>query len=236
VNTERTADLESRFIAVADSSKQQWWTNYVKGAQFVGVPMAQVRSIAREWYREEHADDPVGLCLELGGNPVSEMKLAGIAIMEHELLPWDGIDGTDLERVRLALSGGAYDDWNTCDWLCVKVLGRIADGADRTHHHEVLSWTESTVLWEKRAGLVAFVNLLSRGQPWRGFDTAFLSAAGTVVQDQRRFAQTAVGWTLRELSHRSPERVRAFVDRYGTAMSSEARASASKFLDPVDSG
>ena len=35
------AELVSRLETAADDSKQRWWANYVKGALFLGVPMAQ---------------------------------------------------------------------------------------------------------------------------------------------------------------------------------------------------
>jgi 3-methyladenine DNA glycosylase AlkD len=224
------AELVSRLETAADESKQRWWTNYVKGAEFLGVPMAQTRSIALKWFRAGEFSDPVGLCLDLGIHPISEMKLAGIAIMEHVLVPNGDMNGADLERVQHALADGAYDDWNTCDWLCVKVIGRLVDGAPRTDHDRVLAWSSSNVLWEKRAGLVGFVNLLPQREPSVGFDRSFLATAATVVADDRRFAQTAAGWTLRELSHREPELVRDFVRDHGGLMSSEALFSATRFL------
>ncbi len=227
----RIGELETLLLDAADEAKQRWWADYVKGALFLGVPMAQTRAIALDWYRDGESSDPVGLCLELGRNPISEVKLAGIAIMEHDLVPNSVMTVGDLKRVRKALNAGAYDDWNTCDWLCVKVIGKLVDGGARADHDRVLAWTSSGVLWEKRAGLVGFVRHLPRSEISAGLDAAFLAAASTVVNDQRRFAQTACGWTLRELSHRKPGLVRSFVSDHGGLMSSEATASATKFLD-----
>lgn len=224
------AELVSRLETAADESKQRWWTNYVKGALFLGVPMAQTRATALDWYRASEFGDPVGLCLDLGSHQISEMKLAGIAIMEHDLVPSGVMSVGDLARVRRALNAGAYDDWNTCDWLCVKVVGKLVDGGVRADHDRVLAWTSSDVLWEKRAGLVGFVNHLPHTELSAGFDKAFLVATSTVIADQRRFAQTAAGWTLRELSHREPGLVRTFVDRHGSSMSGEARTSATRLL------
>jgi 3-methyladenine DNA glycosylase AlkD len=229
--SDQISNLERLLSAVADEAKKCWWTNYVKGAQFLGVPMAQTRTIALDWFKEFESRDPVGVCLELGVHPISEMKLAGIAIMEHVLIPDDAIDVKDVERIRQALAAGAYDDWNACDWLCVKVIGRLVDGGRSSDHKAVLAWSTSDVLWEKRAGLVGFVNLLAQREPSTGFDGAFLNAAASVVADDRRFAQTAAGWTLRELSHREPEMIRRFVKDHGGLMSSEAFSSATKFLN-----
>ena len=223
-------DLSTRLGAAADEAKQVWWTNYVKGARFLGVPMAETRAIALDWYRGGETSDPVGLCLELGRHPISEVKLAGIAIMEHDLVPSGVMSVSDLDRVRLSLSAGGYDDWNTCDWLCVKVIGPLVGAGARTDHDGILAWSSSDVLWEKRASLVGFVNLLAREEPSAGFDGAFLTAARMVVGDERRFAQTAVGWTLRELSHREPDLVHRFVTDHRSLMSSEAEANSTKFL------
>ena len=230
MDTGSIADLEARLRAVADHDKQRWWTNYVKGALFIGVPMAEVRSVARTWFRELDAHDAVGLCLDLGRHPISEMKLAGIAVMERDLVPAGVMTVSDLGRIQGALHRGGYNDWNTCDWLCVKVIGRLVDGANRAAHTAVLSWASSDVLWERRAGLVGFVNLLPKAEPSRGFDLAFLSAASTVVEDERRFAQTAAGWTLRELSRREPELVRTFLSNHSARMSNEARTAAGRVL------
>ena len=68
-------DLVTRLEAAADEAKQLWWTNYVKGALFLGVPMAHTRAIALDWYRSGESSDPVGLCLELGCDPISEHKI-----------------------------------------------------------------------------------------------------------------------------------------------------------------
>ena len=88
-------------------------------------------------------------------------------------------------------------------------------------------------MWVKRAALVAFVNLIPRAEPSAGFDTRFAAAAIGVAQDQRRFCQTAIGWTMRELSVRNPLAVEGFLADHLQLLSREAISNASKKLDPA---
>jgi 3-methyladenine DNA glycosylase AlkD len=216
----------------ADPSKRAWWERYVKGAQFLGVPMASTRSVALDWWKSVDTDDPVGDCLDLGTHPVTEVKLAGVAVMERILVPTGAMDARHLRSVRRTIDAGGYDDWNACDWLCVKVLGPIAASSAAADQRAVLDWTEGSVTWTKRAGLVSFVNLVSEPPAWDGFDEAFLTAAATNAADGRRFVQTSVGWTLRELSHRAPELVTEFLEEHWQRMSRESLDNATKALPP----
>jgi 3-methyladenine DNA glycosylase AlkD len=126
---------------------------------------------------------------------------------------------------------GAFDDWNTCDWFCVKVLHRLMEDGEPNAHSELLSWSHSATLWTKRASLVGFVNLLPKREMDVGFDDGFVAAAGRVAEDQRRFCQTSIGWTMRELSVRRPSLVEDFLENHLVMLSREAITNASKKLD-----
>jgi 3-methyladenine DNA glycosylase AlkD len=215
----------------ADTRKAAWWSDYVKGARFLGVPMAETRSIALEWWDGlDDAGDPVDTCLDLGRHRISEVRLAGIAIMEHRLVPGGDLTAPSLERVRGALDDGAYDDWNTCDWLCVKVLGPLLSSPEPHVHADVLAWSASDTLWTRRASVVAFVNLIGPAEPSPGFDEAFASTAGLLLEDGRRFVQTAVGWTMRMFATRRPREAAAFLEDHIDVISREALDNATKGL------
>ena len=224
-------ELERELQAHADPTKQAWWSNYVKGAEFYGVTMADTRSLGLHWWQSAEHDDPVAEAVALGHHPITEIRLAGISIMERILIR-DGTMGyVDLPRLQDAMNTGAFDDWNTCDWFCIKVLQQLMDGAPAEAHSEMLSWATADIVWVKRAALVAFVNLIPRAEPSAGFDTRFTAAASTVAQDQRRFCQTAIGWTMRELSVRDPSAVERFLADHLQLLSREAISNASKKLD-----
>ncbi len=100
---------------------------------------------------------------------------------------------------------------------------RIAD--------ELIEWTRSDELWLRRAGIVAFVNLAPKGDAaLPGLTERVLTGATRNAADGRRFAQTSVGWVLRELSTSEPEAVRRFVSERGEQLSTEARRAASAKL------
>jgi hypothetical protein len=226
----------------ADDRKAAWWANYVKGARFLGVPMADTRKVALGWWAGRGGDpDPIRTCLELGRHPLSDVKLAGVAIMEHVLIPGGELLPRDLPRIRDALDAGAYDDWNACDWMCVKVVGRllaptVAGSPSGIHeeitriHGDVLEWSTSEALWTRRASLVGFVNLLQHSEPSPGFDEAFLATAGVLLADDRRFVQTGVGWTMRMFGLRCPLEAAAFLEAHIGSISREALANAARGL------
>ena len=147
---ELQAELERR----ASPDKKAWWQNYVKGASFRGTPMREIRAAVALWlhaHPEFSAEETRCLALELMREPLSEDKLAGILILAEHLVDELGLE--DLPTFRALLSDGHLGDWNSCDWFCVKVLGRMlarAPDADRIAD-ELIGWTDSGDLWVRRA-------------------------------------------------------------------------------------
>lgn len=82
---ELQAELERR----ADPGKKAWWENYVKGATFRGVPMAEIRSAVGAWLAtrpELSTTQTKHLALELIRQPLAEDKLAGVLILSEHLI------------------------------------------------------------------------------------------------------------------------------------------------------
>ena len=227
---ELQAELERR----ASADKKAWWENYVKGASFRGTPMREVRSAVGRWldaHPELSLRQTKDLVHELLREPVTEDKLAGILILSEHLIDELGVE--DLPGFRALLAEEHLGDWSSCDWFCVKVLGRmLARSGERERiADEIIEWTRSDDLWVRRAGLVAFVNLAPKGDAaLPGLTERLLIGAERNAADERRFAQTSVGWVLRELSAAEPEAVRRFLAQHGHQLSAEARRAASAKL------
>ena len=82
-------------------------------------------------------------------------------------------------------------------------------------------------LWQRRAAVVAFVNLARRGDTnFPGFIDMVLITCAALVRAPERCAQTGAGWGLRELAHAAPGRVVEFVDAHLAQFSPEALQSA----------
>ena len=82
-------------------------------------------------------------------------------------------------------------------------------------------------MWTRRAALVFTL-------PWTkdGRDPArMLGWAARLAADRQWFIQKAIGWWLRELSKRDPQRVRRFLDECGAPLMAVARREATKYLD-----
>ena len=107
----------------------------------------------------------------------------------------------------------------------MKVLGPFVErGPDRRERAEAIAgWRQAEGLWQKRAAAVAFVDLAPSGDSvFPGFSRLLLSVCAANVRDPARFAQTSVGWLLRELSRAEPALVARFVDDHRDLLSREA--------------
>ncbi len=153
-----------------------------------------------------------------------------LILSEHVI---DELGFEDLPAFRTLLAEEHLGDWNSCDWFCVKVLGRMLERSCERERiaDQLIEWTRCDQLWVRRAGIVAFVNLAPGGDAaLPGLTKRVLTGAKRNGVDKRRFAQTSVGWVLRELSTSEPEAVRRFLAERGDQLSTEARRAASAKL------
>ncbi len=230
-------EIARRLTAAADEKTRQWWQRYLKDAvPFRGVGMATIRRIVHETWRTAGIEqlDPevqIGLALAQFAEPYAEDKLAGVLALSERLLGHLTLE--HVPALARPFETGHIEDWSTCDWYCVKVLGRfVASGDDRRSRAEAIAgWRAATTLWQRRAAAVSFVNLAPRGEDFfAGFPDLLLTVCASNVVDPARFSQTSVGWLLRELSGAEPRRVQDFVDRHRGQMSREALKAATARL------
>jgi 3-methyladenine DNA glycosylase AlkD len=229
-----------RLAASADEDTRRRWDRYLKGAvPFRGVPMAKTRRIVHEVWNATGADRlapdvQVDVALAQFAQPYCEDKLAGVLVLSERLLGHLRVE--HLPALARPFELGHIDDWNTCDWYCVKVLGRFVEtGADARRRAEAVGeWRHAHALWQRRAAAVSFVSLAPRGNAFfAGFTDLLLAVCERNVQDPARFSQTSVGWLLRELSKAEAARVEGFVEAHRSQMSREAVKAATARL-PAD--
>ncbi|HSF85118.1 MAG TPA: DNA alkylation repair protein [Acidimicrobiia bacterium] len=231
----RSADLSRRIAAAGDAGKKEWWERYLKGEiEFFGVPMGDIRRVTKRW-GDEHDLAPEELrsaAFELLRRPIAEEKLAGILIMQELLLPADELDaGRDFPVIAALFDDGHIWEWNTTDWLCVRVLGPMIRRDGRPTARMLARWTAAPGLWRRRAAAVSFVPVASQGDElFRGLVDVVIDVCAANVVDPERFAQTGVGWVLRDLSDAAPQRVFDFILANRNVMSREAVRMASARL------
>jgi 3-methyladenine DNA glycosylase AlkD len=230
-------DLSDRLRRHSDPAKKTWWENYLKGViEFYGVPMAAIRKVVHGWAEDHRFDSDLlrGLAIDSLRSPIAEEKLAGILMMQELLLPTSELESArDLPLIAAVFDDGDIYDWNTTDWLCVRVLGPMIEADGQPTASILAGWTDAPTLWRRRSAAVAFVPVATRGdQLFEGLVDIVLTVCASNITDSERFAQTGVGWVLRELSDAEPERVYQFVLANRGMMSREAvRMAASRMGD-----
>ena len=233
------ASIQQQLEQRAQAETKDWWERYLKGAiDFRGVKMAGIRQSVHAWHAEEGSSWTAPRLRELAIGLIrcdlAEDKLAGILMLQEILLPSGAVPWrTELRRWARLFDDGSIADWNTCDWFCVRVLGPLAAAEGEDCARAIADWRTARNLWRRRAASVAFVNLAPRGDAnFPGFSEMLLETCARSVRYRDRFAQTGVGWTLRELSKAEPGLVAGFVSDHLADLSREAvRMAAARLAD-----
>ena len=237
MSIELTTALRQDLQQHADPGTQAWWENYVKGsAPFMGVKMPVIRRVLHQWHRENVAGvlaDPaqLNLALALFDGAYTEEKLAGTLFLQEILLPAGAIDcGRDIDRLADLFAGGKIYDWNTCDWFCVKVLGPLIRESGLQCAQRIASWRNAENLWQARAALVPFVAVADDRQ----YYPEIAASCQVLIRREERFAKTAVGWILRDVSKYDEAFVRQVIEENIQYFSSESLKNASKYFAKDD--
>ena len=216
----------------AEAKTKVWWDGYMKGAiSFRGVGLPGVREELIGWH-DGHAlgdlppADQLELALALLAGERGVDKLAGILYLQiylRERLPWAEL----VEAAGEAFERRLIFDWSTCDWLCVRVLGPLISTHGLDCAGAIAGWRTEEYLWHARASLVPFVKVA--GDP--DLRPLMLETAAVLIRREERFAKTAVGWVLRDLSKHDEAAVRRFLDRHLARFSIESLRNATKYFE-----
>jgi len=227
------ASLRALLLQDADPDTQAWWDRYVKeSAPFMGLKMSTTRKRVQEWHEARVAgwldpDQQVDLALALFGGTFTEEKLAGTLFLAEILLPTSVIVcQRDLARFAELFAEGRIADWNVCDWFCVKVLGPLIQRYGVPCAREISAWRSAENLWQARASAVAFVRVADE----LAYRAMIEASCRDLIRREERFAQTAVGCVLREVSKHDDDFVRHFVSEHLSSFSAESLGNATKSL------
>ncbi|MCP4395687.1 MAG: DNA alkylation repair protein [bacterium] len=217
----------------ASEKTRVWWERYMKGViPFRGVGIPKNRALLTGW-RKEHGIDQWSLeqqfeiALAFFQEPMAEDKLAGILFLQNflcEKLPWELV----YPRYEALYDARLIFDWNLCDWFCVRVLGAAIQLHGEDCARRLASWKDAAYLWKARSALVAFVNVASVPQ----YSSHIFDAAGVLIRREERFAKTAVGWVLHDVSKYDSGLVESFVQRHIADFSKESLSNALKYVNP----
>lgn len=223
------AALQKSLNDYADPKTQKFWTSYMKGAaSFRGVSMKDIRRCVHAWWlgrelSKQNIRMQKKMACMLFEEVHTEDRLAGIIVLSEIIFP--SLTSADISSFAQLFQRGYIADWNVCDWFCIKVLGNlIRENKENTRIVDIISsWRYERSLWQRRATCVSFVQLAQYGEHiLPGLPDIILRNAEFLVKDTERFAQTAVGWVLRELSCYDRTLTVQFAERNITYLSREA--------------
>jgi 3-methyladenine DNA glycosylase AlkD len=113
------------------------------------------------------------------------------------------------------------------------VLGPLVEQQGEACARAISEWREANSVWQRRASVVAFADLASKGdRNFPGFTEMVLNNCAHLLGSQERFVQTGVGWVLRELSGSDEGRVIGFVEANVDRFSREGLKNATRYLPP----
>jgi len=210
--------------------KAEWWNQYLKGEiPFLGVGTPDIREIFMNRDRELAFEElpmnrQVSLVNGLMRGKYAEEKLAAILYVQMYWL--DRMKGSFL----MNLVSDWFDDrhihdWNTTDWLCVRIITPLVDSGDPQVIWKLKQWNRDSYLWKARASLVPF----ARARYISQYSKEIMQFSDILIRRNERFAKTAVGWVLREYSKHDPKFVLDFLSKHVKYTNSEVKRNALKY-------
>ncbi|HEY9422405.1 MAG TPA: DNA alkylation repair protein [Thermoanaerobaculia bacterium] len=191
---------------------------------FLGVDMPGLRSAARAWLKEHpELDRPglLGLVEALWATRVHELRAFGIELLTARKALLLSEDIGFLEDL-LRRSGS----WAYVDTIAVHLVGFLVE-RDARLNARLDRWVKDEDFWIRRSALLALLLPLRRGD---GDWPRFIRYADALLHEKEFFIRKAIGWVLREVSKKHPDRVRSFLDERKGKVSGVTLREAEKYL------
>lgn len=219
-------ELEERSVP----RKADWWNRYLKGEiRFVGTGIPEIRELLLEMNQSEGLDQlpmnrQVNLVNGLMKSNLAEHKLASVLYIQ---LFWLGKQKNSflISLISDWFDEGYIYDWNTTDWLSVKVLAPLLDSDDPKVLWALKQWNRNPYLWKARASLVPF----AASKQMKDHRKEIERFSDILIRREERFAKTAVGWVMREYSKIDEDFVLDFLSRHVKHTTWEVKRNALKY-------
>lgn len=175
-----------------------------------GIKAATIRRIAQDWQRRLKPawglNPAVELCNLLIQQKEVESKIVGILILSG----FTRLFEPNLVSVLEKWVEHHADNWAVVDTLAPSVLSPLIDKYPGIIP-EIIHWTDSTVLWVRRAAVVTFVPHARKG---KYLDSAY-AISESLFNDTEDLIHKAVGWLLREAGKANTSRLEEFLLTHG---------------------
>jgi 3-methyladenine DNA glycosylase AlkD len=154
-----------------------------------------------------------------------EMRSAGIKLLENHQRALGAADLPLLETLLRASRSWAY-----VDWLCTRVVAPIVE-REPASKRVLARWARDADFWIRRSALLSLLPALRRGA---GDFALFERLAIPMLVESEFFVRKAIGWVLRDVSHRRPELTAAFARRHAASLSTVTWREAAKYIARAD--
>jgi 3-methyladenine DNA glycosylase AlkD len=194
---------------------------YGEGDLFLGIPVPELRKIAKRYRKLEMKD--IELLLH---SKTHEERLVSLMILVDKYER--SSDSERVELVEFYLDNTSYvNNWDLVDLSAPNLLrSHVSKRGDRSLLY-ALAGSEN--MWERRMSLLATLGLIRNGE----FEDA-LKIAKLLLKDESDLVQKALGWMLREVGNRDMKAERDFLDKHRVEMNRTAlRYAIEKFPEKI---
>jgi 3-methyladenine DNA glycosylase AlkD len=197
------ADLEGALRAAANPARAEQERRYLKSSLVhLGASVPGCRRAVADLLRAHPAlDRPrlVALVPILWARGVFECRFAAVELLEQRL---DLLRAADLAGVVEPLLRDAHT-WALVDGLAASVAGPLVERFPRLGR-VVERWARDEDFWIRRSALLAEYLALRGG---RGDFERFARHADAMLEEEEFFIRKAIGWVLRDVAKKAPDRV-----------------------------
>ena len=222
-------DLIKESIRANTSDKSKaFWSKYLRDEiEFIGIGIPEIRKILKETIDNKSFSikELKNISYKLFQSRIAEDKLAGILVIQLFIINYEK-DNEVVKLVNRLFDKKLIFDWNTCDWLCVRILTPLIDNKHFDSILIIKQWKDKEYLWQARASLVSFAQAKSLKQHMDYID----KAASQLIKREERFIKTAVGWVLREISKFDMQYVKEFLFSNALYLTSEVINNSLKYF------
>ncbi|HWM93271.1 MAG TPA: DNA alkylation repair protein [Thermoanaerobaculia bacterium] len=173
--------------------------------EFLGVTVPDLRRAAKAWLREHPGLDRgrlLSLVEALWATRVHELRAFGVELLQHRQ-SW--LEPADLDLLERLLR--ASRTWAFVDSIAIQIVGPLLERhPDLTKRLDL--WIRDDDFWIRRSALLALLLPLRRAD---GDWDRFTRYADRLLAEKEFFIRKAIGWVLREVSKKRPERVVEYV-------------------------
>jgi 3-methyladenine DNA glycosylase AlkD len=206
-DTGRADRVDADLRTAGDPARAAQERRYLKSdLHHYGASVPAIRKVVKAALAAEPPlahDDLVAVVEALWSRGVHECRMAAVELLD---LCSDRLVATDIDLVERMIRESRT--WALVDGLAASVAGGLVD-RNPSLSATLDRWAEDDDFWVRRSALLALLQPLRRGN---GDFERFSRYADGMLSEREFFIRKAIGWVLREVSKKQPDRIYAWLE------------------------